>query len=426
MGYEPVFIILAAGSNSRFWPLHGKSLLRFCGTTLIERQIDLLAAVGIREGVVVANEATAAETRAVTARYQDRVQVVVPDATRGMGDALVVGVKALGERVTGRPLLVTQSHDVVDKSLYERVIAAGEGGYGAIAGQEVSDYFPGGYLELDGERIRRVVEKPPPGSEPSRYVNLVIHLHPQPERLVAAVEAVYEKGLTNDDHYEQALSHLCDDYEYRLVPYDGPWHPIKYPWHVLSVMRYFLDRMTPPPGPQPMAVRGNVVLEPGVTLMPGAFIQGPAYIGAGTVVGNNTLIRGSIIGRNCDVGFNCEVARTYSGDNCTFHHNYVGDSVLEDEVALGFGTVTGNAPFYAGPVHSRVSGERLSTGMDKFGAVIGRGARTGIGVLLNPGVKVGRRSYVGPGVVVARDVPEGRLLLVRQQLDDRENPFVPS
>jgi bifunctional UDP-N-acetylglucosamine pyrophosphorylase/glucosamine-1-phosphate N-acetyltransferase len=270
-----------------------------------------------------------------------------------------------------------------------------------------------------------VVEKPPPGSEPSRFVSFVVHLHKRPERLLEALRQVYESENTRDDHYERALTVLCGELRYRLAPYRGVWQPIKYPWHTLAAMQIFLDRLPAPDGLQPPGVSGNVVIEEGVRILPGAHVVGPAYIGAGSLIGTGALVRGAMVGRNCDIGFGCEVARAYLGDACILHHNYVGDSVLEGRVGFGFGTVTGNWPFYPPPVRTTVGGERVKTEMHKFGAIVGAGCRTGIGVLLNPGVKIGRDTYIGPGVIVERDVRGGQLLLAKQELIERENPFIP-
>src|SRR5262249_28746302 len=152
-------------------------------------------------------------------------------------------------------------------------------------------------------------------------------------------------------------------------------------------------------------VSGAVVIEEGARILPSARVVGPAWIGAGSLIGTNSLVRGSIVGRHTEVGFGCEIARSYVGDHCTFHHNYVGDSVIDHHVGLRFGTVTGNWPFYPPPVRSSAGDERLRTGMEKFGAVVGANSRTGIGVLLNPGIKIGARTFVGPGIVLSRDVP---------------------
>jgi NDP-sugar pyrophosphorylase family protein len=422
---SPLIVVLAGGSNSRFWPLRGKSLLRFCGRTLIEHQLDGFAAAGAADAIVVASPETESDVRAAVARYGERVTVAVQEAPRGMGDALLVAADAAGERLGDRALLVTQAHDVVEPELYSRVLAEVEGpGEGAIAGRELDAYFPGGYLALHGQRITAIVEKPPPGSEPSRVVNLVIHLHKRPQRLLEVLRATYQSENTRDDHYERAVTVLCGELRYRLVPYQAAWQPIKYPWHVLGAMAHFLARLTPPPGPAPAGVSGTVVLEEGVRILPGAHVVGPAYIGAGSLIGTGALVRGAMVGRNCDVGFGCEVARSYLGDRCILHHNYVGDSVLEGEIGMGFGTVTGNWPFYPPPVRTTVAGQRTRTELEKFGAIVGAGVRTGIGVLLNPGVKIGRGTYIGPGVVLTRDVREGQLLLVKQELIERGNPFL--
>ena len=424
MAQAPLIVVLAGGSNRRMWPLKGKSLLRFAGRTLIEHQLDGFAEAGCLEAVVVANPETEADVRSAVTRYGERVTVAVQQTPRGMGDAVLVAAEAAGERLQGRPLIVTQAHDVVDPAVYRRVLTAVDGtADGAIVGQERGEYFPGGYLALHDGRVTAVVEKPPPGSEPSRFVNIVIHLHNRPERVLEVLRAIYTSENTRDDHYERALTVLCGELRYQLVPYEDLWQPIKYPWHVLGAMQAFLSRLRPPEGPQPPGVSGAVVLEEGVRILPGAHVVGPAYIGAGSLIGTGALVRGAMLGRRCDVGFGCEVARSYLGDACILHHNYVGDSVLEERVAMGFGTVTGNWPFYPPPVRTTVGGERTRTDMEKFGAIIGAGVRTGIGVLLNPGVKVGRDTYIGPGVVLTRDVKEGQMLLVKQELIQRDNPF---
>jgi UDP-N-acetylglucosamine diphosphorylase / glucose-1-phosphate thymidylyltransferase / UDP-N-acetylgalactosamine diphosphorylase / glucosamine-1-phosphate N-acetyltransferase / galactosamine-1-phosphate N-acetyltransferase len=420
----PLVVVLAGGNNTRFWPLKGKSLLRFCGRTLIEHQIDAFAAAGCDHAVVVTSPDTEASVREAVARYGDRVTIAVQREAKGMGDALLVAEAAVGPGFDDRPIVVTQSHDVVEPDLYARLLAAVDSPVdGAIAGQETATYFPGGYLALHGERITAVVEKPPPGSEPSRFVNLVIHLHKQPRRLVDAVRAMYQSENQRDDHYERALTLLSGELHYRLVPYSDIWQPIKYPWHVLGAMELFLKRLRPMAGPPRPGISGTVVLEDDVVLYPGAVVVGPSYIGSGVRIGNASLVRGSMVGRDTDVGYGCEVARSYVGDRCFLHHSYVGDSVLEGDVGFGFGTVTGNNPFYPPPVRASVRGERMRTEMEKLGAIVGSRVRTGIGVLLNPGVKVGSDTFIGPGVVVAKDVKEHQLLLIKQEIIERENPF---
>lgn len=419
----PPVIVLAGGSNSRFWPLRAKSLLMLAGRSLLARHLDGFVAAGCRRFVVVANDETAAEAEQSVKDVAGDVTVTVQPEPRGMGDAVLTAVRAVPD-LAGAPFLVSQAHDVVEPALYARMtaLAATTDAAGILAAKRVSSYFPGGYLTLDRERIVGIVEKPAPGAEPSDLVSFVLHLHRRPAAFLAAIEEAYTASASTDDHYERAIAAMLTEHRYEALPYEGAWHPVKYPWHVLGVIDQFLASITPSDH-LPNGVTGPVLLEEGVRLFPGARVVGPAWIGAGSLIGNNALVRGSVIGRHVEVGFGCEVARSYVGDGCTLHHNYVGDSVIDRNVGLGFGTVTGNWPFYAPPVRSTVAGERLLTGLEKFGAVIGADSRTGIGTLLYPGVKVGARTFVGPGVVVTNDIPDGRMVLVRQELTDQPNPF---
>jgi bifunctional UDP-N-acetylglucosamine pyrophosphorylase/glucosamine-1-phosphate N-acetyltransferase len=417
----PCVLVLAGGSNRRFWPLRAKSLLPFAGRTLLERHIEAFIRAGCARFVVVANTETVEETRAIVSQLPARIDVVVQHEPRGMGDAVLTAAAAVPELAAG-PLLISQAHDVIDGAFYARFLAAAPAAEGLIAAQRVTAYFPGAYLSFQGNRVTGLVEKPPPGAEPSDMVSFVLHLHRRPTALLEQIHAAYAAPNPADDHYERAVAALLPDLVYEAVTYDGPWRAIKYPWHVLGVMELLLRELQPS-ATLSEGVSGPVVLEEGVRIFPGARVVGPAWIGAGTTIGTNSLVRGAMIGRGVEIGYGCEIARSYVGDSCTFHHNYVGDSVIGPNTSLGFGTVTGNWPFYDPPVRSTVGEERLKTDREKLGAVIGARSRTGIGVLLYPGVKVGAHSFIGPGVVVTRDIPDGRLVLLKQETTDQPNPF---
>lgn len=419
----PVVVVLAGGSNSRFWPLRAKTLLSLAGRTLLERHLDGFIAAGVRRFVVVANEETAGETKALVAGLPADVLVTVQAEPKGMGDAVLTAAAALPDLERG-PIIISQAHDVVEPELYQHFIADAEqnGTDGLLAAKRMTEYFPGGYLTVDGARVTGLVEKPEPQQRPSDLVSFVLHYHHRPGALLEAIRSAYGTALDSDDHYERAIAALLPQLHYRAHAYEGPWQAVKYPWHALNVMDQVLQDLTPMANP-PAEASGAVYIEEGVRIFPGARIVGPAWIGAGSIIGNNSLVRGSILGRHVEVGYGSEVARSLLGDRVTLHHNYIGDTVIGDNVGVGFGTVTGNWPFYPSPVRSTVKGQRLRTDMDKFGAVIGSDSRTGIGVLLYPGVKVGARTFVGPGVVVTKDIPDGRLIVVKQELDDRPNPF---
>jgi bifunctional UDP-N-acetylglucosamine pyrophosphorylase/glucosamine-1-phosphate N-acetyltransferase len=419
----PVAIILAGGVNSRFWPLREKSLLWFNGASLLARQIGHFAEAGIRDLVIVGN-ATNADRLTAELIAQDRADatVVVQQDARGMGDALLHAQPLVDERYPNRRLLVCQVHDVASPELVRAMLDAGTRGADAwIAGLEVSTYFPGGYLTLEGDRVTGIVEKPTPGTEPSNVVNIVLHLYNDPAPLWAALRHAYASDATSDDHYERALGELLANWRVDLVRYGGPFQPIKYPWHALDVTSMLLDEIVG----QHIApdvrfadgagVDGPVVIEPGVRFLPGARVVGPAYVGAQTVLGNFTLVRQSVVGPGCVVGIHTEIARSYVAEGCWFHNNYVGDSVIGPGVSFGAGATTANLRLDERSVPSMVKGKRIDTGRLKLGAICGAHARLGIHARLMPGVKVGEGGVVGPGVNLSNDLPDETMVMVKQE-----------
>ena len=160
---------------------------------------------------------------------------------------------------------------------------------------------------------------------------------------------------------------------------------------------------------------GDVYIGPGAKVFPGAAVVGPAYVGAGAIVGNNALVRGSMVLDNCNVGFTTEVARSYVAAGCQMHACRVLDSVFAPDVNFSAGCTTANLRIDHGPVPSKVKGDRLSTGRDKLGAIIGQGAFLGVDVMTMPGVKVGEAAQVGPGTHVMRDVADHQRVYVKQE-----------
>ena len=88
-------------------------------------------------------------------------------------------------------------------------------------------------------------------------------------------------------------------------------------------------------------------------------IKGPCYIGRGSIIGNGALIRDfAHLGKRCVVGFGTEIKHSYIGNDCWFHMNYIGDSVVGSRCSFGAGTVTANLRFDEGEVMVKVADER--------------------------------------------------------------------
>jgi bifunctional UDP-N-acetylglucosamine pyrophosphorylase/glucosamine-1-phosphate N-acetyltransferase len=146
--------------------------------------------------------------------------------------------------------------------------------------------------------------------------------------------------------------------------------------------------------------------------MENAVIRGPVYIGANSIIGNNALVRDySHIGSNSVVGYCTEVKHSYIGDDCWFHSNYIGDSIVDDNCSLGAGTILANFRLDEGNIRIRVGDNLVDTDYDKLGAIVGRGCRIGVNASLMPGVRVGTDTFIGPQVCLREDVEANKMIL---------------
>jgi NDP-sugar pyrophosphorylase family protein len=420
----PQLIILAGGASSRMWPLSEKSLLKFGEEPLLVTQLCTFARLGFRDVVVVGSPNNEAVVRALLPNLPAdlRVQVAVQPQPIGMGDAVLQAAPLVQ---ADAPVYINQVHDIVEDSLHEAMLHhhRADPTRSYLAGVTLPTYFPGGYLivEADG-RITGILEKPGAGNEPSPYVNIVAHVHAHAGRLFDAVRAEYARDLPSDDHYERAMDRLMKHYPHYVVRYEGRWDALKYPWHVLSVMERFLSRIegqtiAPDVLVAPTAtISGPVVIEAGAKIFAGAAVVGPSYIGRGVVVGNNALVRQSMVLARSNVGFTTEVARSYVGEGVQMHACRVLDSVFADRVNFSAGCTTANLRIDHGIVASVIKGEKVNTGRDKLGAIIGADAFLGVDVMTMPGVKIGAGAQIGPGTHVHRDVKDRARVYVKQTL----------
>ena len=419
-------VFLCGGSGKRMFPItEDKFLLDFLGKPLLEHQITTAREAGLSHFVIIGSPGNIARIEEMTKQMQGiRVNLALQKEPLGIADAL----KSAEPFLHGQ-LLVINPNDVFASSACSKIIAEAERATASsyILGYQVEEYFPGGYLEVNSQNeLLHIVEKPTPGEEPSNMVNILIHCHSNPTELLRFVEAV---ETTRDDVYECALDKMVKEgHKIKVVPYDGFWAPIKYPWHIFRVMEYFLDNAQPYTAPSARVsdkatIAGKVILSDNVRVLENAVIRGPAYIGANTVIGNNALVRDySHVGSNSVVGYSTEVKHSYIGDNCWFHSNYIGDSIIDDDCSLGSGTVLANFRLDEGYIRVKVGDSLLDTGYDKLGAIMGRGCRIGVNASLMPGVRVGPDSFVGPQICLREDLGANKTALLepRYQIKDNE------
>ncbi len=412
-------IILAGGESSRFWPLKNKNSYPFLGMKNIDLLIERLSKIKDSKFFLVNNN-----NLKVDADKADQLT----QKGKGMAGAVLT---ALSKIDLNEEILILNANDYYDDILISNFISKRqslkESQQAMIVGFRTEKYFPGGYLELDGEYVSGIIEKPGEKCVPSDLVNIVFDYFPNGQELF---EAITNSKSNKDDLYEVALdSMMKSNTKFKFLEYKGQWKTIKYPWHVLDVMEYFLNTIkgqnisTKADISKSAFIKGDVIIEDGVKVFEGAIINGPCYIGKDTIIANNSLVRNSMIGDNCVIGFATEVARSYFKDNVWLHKNYVGDSILESNISFGSNSVTGNLRLDEQNIFKEVKREKVDTQRNKLGAIVGSNVRIGINVNTMPGISIGENSFIGPNVNIEKDVPEKQFIKVVQELESKENNF---
>lgn len=406
-------LLLLAGRSRRFWPLSEKSLFPICGKTLAEHQVETLRKGGCTDITLVVGAHNKKELKKL---FPTLPQIEQKNLDHGMQGACM---SALPKLKKGEPVLIVSGNDVIEPEafmLLKKAASLPKVG-GAILARKVKKYFPGGYLTVKNGRSISIVEKPGEGKEPSKLVNIVAHIHNDPQALLAALKSVKNQ---RDDGYEQALHLLFKEKTYKAVAYGGFWQPVKYPWHLLPLLEHFLSGIGKPmihktAKIHPSAViDGPVVIGEGTRVLPHATIVGPCVIGRRCIIGNNALVRGSSIGDDCVVGYNTEVKGSVLAGPVWTHMTYLGDSVIGSNVSFGGGSTTGNLRLDEGEISSLDGDRAIATGLTKFGTIVGDDCRFGAQVATNPGIKIGRGSFVATAMTLGEDVPDGSFVNMKE------------
>jgi len=402
-------VVLAGGDSTRLWPLQDKATISFLSKPLIYHTLYQLKQNGYKKVIIIASKLNFDLLKSIRTDFPEiDINILLQTDLRGMGGAILTCESYIKQQ----PILVIGSSDVFEDILFadfSKMLK--EQPQGIIAGITVNEYFPGGYLTVVGSDVKRIVEKPNKQSGNSSIVSLIFDYFSDGSRLLESVKNV---KTNKDDLYETGIqTMLSKGYGIKFLPYKGYWGHLKYAWDILSLNSYYLGKIhryinASTQISKTAVISGNVFIEEGVQVMEYAKIVGPTYIGKGTIIGNHTMIRESMIGSNCMVGFSSEITRSHIGDHCWFHKNYVGDSIIADNVSMGAGATLANFRLDEGSIRSMVNGEKIDTGKTKLGAVIGKNVRLGVNVSIMPGIKVGNSTFISSGLVLGLDVPDGK------------------
>ena len=139
---------------------------------------------------------------------------------------------------------------------------------------------------------------------------------------------------------------------------------------------------------------GPIVLEAGATIGPYCYLSGPVHVGPRARVIEHAAIKdGVALGHTTKIGGEVEasIIEPYTNKQ---HHGFLGHSYLGSWINLGAGTCNSDLKNTYGQVNMEYHGQKVATGMQFVGAIIGDYAKTAINTGIFTGKTIGACSMV--------------------------------
>lgn len=142
------------------------------------------------------------------------------------------------------------------------------------------------------------------------------------------------------------------------------------------------------------SVPGPIVIDNGVKIGPFSFLRGPVYIGPNSRVSEHASIKDFVsIAHTCKIGGEVEgtILEPYTNKQ---HHGFLGHSYVGSWINLGAGTCNSDLKNTYGTVNMQYGDDKISTGMQFIGCIIGDYAKTAINTSIFTGKTIGVASMV--------------------------------
>ncbi len=397
----PTAVILAGGASSRLFPFNDthKGYLTLHGKSLIGRTIDSLLAVGIEKIVVVIRnddpDATQLKTLLAADGITHPIQYAIQPHQDGQGNAVL----AAAQLIEG-DFLVVSPYYVNAGELAQKVITEKEntGADCVFLGTPTHTPHLFGILEADGNRVKRVIEKPSASETPSniRILSFYLFDHDFLAKLAQTPPSEYSLETAYSD-YAQSKHVVWTELTDPVLTLKYPWHLFDFQQHLLQTQSAMIDSTAIIDSTVVLDdSQGPIVIEAEAVIGHAVKIVGPAYIGTKAKVGDFSLIRASSLEKEVLVGAHSEIARSIMMEQSSVHRGYIGDSIIGKQVRLGAGFVTANKRFDRQSIPVEVKGERVDSQLKNLGVMIGTKTAVGVQAATMPGTLVGPDQTILP------------------------------
>ncbi|MBT3232654.1 MAG: NTP transferase domain-containing protein [Calditrichaeota bacterium] len=276
-------IIPAAGVGSRLRPYTytlPKTLLPIAGKPILEYIIQQVIEWGATSLTIIHGHLGDEIKKYVKGRFDLEIDFRLQEPQLGLGHAIHTGIDPGDEDA-----LVILGDTILDTDM----VPAMKRGVNAIGVKEVDDPRKFGVVEVEGNKVIRLVEKPK--EPPSNLAIVGVYYIRDAVKLKSAIKETMQKSITVKGEYQitDALQLLIDWGEViETVPITG-WSDCGNPETLLETNRYILKRDGG--GMEGVEVKQSVIIP-------------PVFIGEGAVIDR------SIIGPYVSIGKNCKISET--------------------------------------------------------------------------------------------------------------------
>lgn len=161
-----------------------------------------------------------------------------------------------------------------------------------------------------------------------------------------------------------------------------------YPWQMTVNLEDILTHLMQDRHKDYHYADGNMIHKTAV-IEQNVVLKAPVVIHANCFIGANAYLRGPVyLDENVKIGAGCEIKQSiiFSG-TAIAHFNYIGNSIIGSNVNFEAGSVAANHfnERKDKTISVRYSSQVISTGVNKFGALVGDDSRIGANAVLSPG-----------------------------------------
>ncbi|MEE4270512.1 MAG: NDP-sugar synthase [Thermoanaerobaculales bacterium] len=296
-------VVLAAGRGTRLRPVtddRSKAMVPVAGRPLVERAVEPWLAAGLREVVFVVGPGDA-EIREHFARPADlgiTVRFVEQAQRRGMAHALSMAASMLhGD------FALTACDSLVPADHVAALVGAHRDGSAVLSLMDVADELVSrsAAVEIDGDAVRAIVEKPVRGEAPSNTASLPHYI--LPHRILDLLGEL-EVSPRGEIELQSGIQRLIDEGVEVLGVRTGSRRQVSNPDDLLRVTIDELQArggMVVPARWLDVRMVGPVVIDSGVRIGRDCVIGPDVYLEAGCRIGRRSTILRSVILRTAVV-----------------------------------------------------------------------------------------------------------------------------